>query len=389
MIADSRNFPQGTGSSPSPPRLTRRSALLGATALLGALPLRHALADDPVAGQGVTPDDDVLLLNGNENPYGPAASARAAVLRHMDGVPRYAEAAIERLRLQIAAREAVPPAQVMIGSGSGELLRVVALRAAVAAAGSELVASRPTYEELPEFAALLGLQVRWTPARDHRHDLDAMRRAVTERTRLVYVCNPNNPTGTAVASAALEAFVRSMPASLTVVVDEAYVDFIDAVGVGSVAGLTRAVPNLAVLRTFSKLHGLAGLRVGYAIASPALAQDLARFALVWPNSLGLAAAGASFDDLGFQAGTRTAILADRARVHDAIDRLGLARTDSQGNFVFFDTGMSLQRFQDAMLARGIRVGRRFDAYERWARVTIGRRAEVDRFLAALPGALQA
>jgi histidinol-phosphate aminotransferase len=142
-----------------------------------------------------------------------------------------------------------------------------------------------------------------------------------------------------------------------------------------------------VLRTFSKLHGLAGLRIGYAISPPALAQRLAALSLTWPNSTGLSAAIASFNDHAFLTTTRAALIGDRAKVHAALDRLGLHRADAQGNFVFFDTGGPLQRFQDRMLAEGIRVGRHFDGYDTWARVTIGQHQEVDRFLDALPRAL--
>jgi len=144
---------------------------------------------------------------------------------------------------------------------------------------------------------------------------------------------------------------------------------------------------MVVLRTFSKLHGLAGLRIGYAIAPATLAPRLAALSLTWPNSTGLAAAIASFNDHDFQKTTRAALVGDRAKVHATLDRLGLHRANAQGNFVFFDTGGPLQRFQDRMLAEGLKVGRHFDGYDTWARVTIGLHQEVDRFLQALPRAL--
>jgi histidinol-phosphate aminotransferase len=380
--------PSSPDDPTGPPRLSRRSALLGAAGLLSPLAARLVLADAVPLRQAAAARDAVLLLNGNENPYGPSPAAREAILANLGEVPWYAEGSIETLRAQIAQRELVAPGQVVIGSGSGELLRIAGLLAAASMPGGELVAARPTYEELPEFATLMGLKLRWVAAdASLRHDLGAMRAAVGERTRLVYVCNPNNPTGTVVTREALEAFVRSLPAGVTVVVDEAYVDFVDEPGVASVAPLVQRVPNLVVLRTFSKLHGLAGLRVGYAVTTPALAADLARYSLVWPNTLGLAAASASLGDVAFQTATRKAIVDDRARIHAALDRLGLRHTNAQGNFVFFDTGQPVKTFQDAMRAQGIRVGRRFDVYDTWSRVTIGRREHVDRFLDALPRAL--
>jgi histidinol-phosphate aminotransferase len=215
-----------------------------------------------------------------------------------------------------------------------------------------------------------------------------MRAAISERTSLVYVCNPNNPTGTAVTRDALETFVRSVPATTTVIVDEAYIDFVDGAGIGTITSLAQKVPNLIVLRTFSKIHGLAGLRIGYAVSSAAIAKRFADLSLVWPNTTGVDAALASYGDFDFLKTTREAIVADRTRVHAALERTGRAHTEAQGNFVFFDTGMPVQQFRDRMLAKGIKVGRPFEGYDTWSRVTIGRREEVDLFLAALPDALK-
>ena len=385
MPADPR-IPAVDAAHCTSPRMTRRSALLGAAALLAPMvPSVGVARVRPPA-----PPPGTILLNGNENPYGPSPAARQAIIASADEAPRYAYSSIDTLVAQIAAREGIPIAQVVVGSGSGELLRMAALFASTTMPGSELVACRPTYEELPEFAGRLGLKVQWVaPDAAHRHDLAAMRAAVTERTSLVYVCNPNNPTGTAVTRDALEAFVRSVPATTTVIVDEAYIDFADGAGVGTVAALVQQVPNLIVLRTFSKIHGLAGLRIGYSMSSAAVAKRFADLSLVWPNTTGIDAALASFNDPVFLKTTRDAILADRARVHAKLDGLGLQHTAAQGNFVFFDTGMPVQQFRDRLLAKGIKVGRPFDGYDTWSRTTIGRREEVDLFLAALPGALGA
>jgi histidinol-phosphate aminotransferase len=364
--------------------LTRRAALIGATALLAPL-TPTLLVAAPNTSTGKT---SPIKLDGNENPYGPSPAARAAILASVGEAPRYADTAIETLTNQLAEHAGVAPSQIVLGAGSGELLKIAGLLAVTARSGSEVVASRPTYEELPVFAETLGLKVHWVaPDSDHRHDLAAMRGAITQLTRLVYVCNPNNPTGTAVTRDALEKFIRSVPANCTVVVDEAYMDLVEQPGVATVAALVNDVPNMVVLRTFSKLHGLAGLRIGYAIAPAELAQRLAALSLTWPNSTGLAAAIASFNDHAFLKETRAALIGDRAKVHATLDRLGLHRADAQGNFVFFDTGGPLKRFQDRMLAEGIKVARHFAGYDTWARVTIGLHQEVDRFLQVLPRAL--
>lgn len=362
--------------------LTRRAALFGAATLLAPLPSILVAAPNPSPAKTT-----LIKLDGNENPYGPSPAARQAILASVGEAPRYADETIATLTNQLAAHEGVAPSQIVIGTGSGELLKMAGLLAA-STPGAEVVASRPTYEELPVFAETLGLKVHWVAAdTEHRHDLPAMRAAITPLTRLVYVCNPNNPTGTAVTRDALEKLIRSVPLSCTVVVDEAYMDLVDQAGVATVAALVKDVPNMVVLRTFSKLHGLAGLRIGYAIAPPELAPRLAALSLTWPNSTGLSAAIASFNDHDFQEATRAALTGDRAKVHATLDRMGLARANAQGNFVFFDTGGPLQRFQERMLADGIKVGRHFVGYDTWARVTIGLHQEVDRFLHALPRAL--
>jgi histidinol-phosphate aminotransferase len=370
----------------TPPRLTRRHALIGAAALIAPLTPRILVA----ASNSSAGNSGVIKLDGNENPYGPSPAAREAILASVGAAPRYADETITTLTQQLAAHEGVGDSQIVIGTGSGELLKMSGLLAMMAGAGGELVASRPTYEELPTFAEKLGLKLRWiAPDAEHRHDLPAMRAAVTEETRLVYVCNPNNPTGTAVTRDAIERFVRSVPPNCLVVVDEAYIDFVDQPGVATVAGLVKDVPNMIVLRTFSKLHGLAGLRIGYAIAPAPLAPRLASLSLTWPNSTGLAAAIASYNDHAFQTRTRSALVGDRERIQATFDRMGLRRTRAQGNFVFFDTGGPLKRFQDRMLADGIKVGRHFNGYDTWARVTVGVHREVERFLAVLPRALGA
>ena len=381
MSADPVLFSEAS-QPPMLPLLTRRHTLLGAAALASTLPPQRALARAQEAGP--------IRLDGNENPYGPSPAARQAILQSAGSAPRYGDDSVAQLARLLAAREQVAEDQILVGAGSGELLKMVALMTATATPGSELVASRPTYEELPEFAQRLGLKMRWVaPDAALRHDLVAMRAAVTDATRLVYVCNPNNPTGTAVTRVALEAFIRSVPAGCLVLVDEAYIDLVDQAGVSSVAPLVKDIPNLVVLRTFSKIHGLAGLRIGYGIAPPALAHRLADLALTLPNSTGLAAAIASLSDHAFLKASRTALVGDRNRVHAALDRLGLKRADAQGNFVFFDTSAPLERFQARMLAGGIKVGRRFDGFDTWARVTMGLHREVDRFLAVLPTALRA
>jgi len=372
------------------PRLSRRTALLGAAALLAPLAPRFAGAA-PAAAAAVPatrPAAGPIRLDSNENPYGPSPAARRAILASAVEAPRYADDAVQELIAALAEYQHLDRTQIVVGSGSAELLNMAAMLAAEAGPGGELVAAEPTFEQLPTFAANVGVQTKWVPLdAGHAHDLAAMHAAITPRTRLVYVCNPNNPTATAVRRDALEAFIRSVPAPTLVLVDEAYIDLADGDGIGSVIALTKDCPNLIVLRTFSKIHGLAGLRVGYGMAQPALAARLRNIQLAFPNVAGLRAAIASLGDHLFITETRRALITDRLRVESTLDRLGCTHTRSQGNFVFFNVSMPVTAFRQAMLDRGVKVGRPFVRYDQWARVTIGTHTEVDRFLELLPAAL--
>jgi len=375
------------------PRLTRRGALFGAAALLAPLvPRIGSTASAPAPTPAKVPDlsTGLIRLDSNENPYGPSPAARRAILASVENAPRYADQAIVDLTKALAARDGFDPAQVVVSSGSGELLNVVGLLAAEGEPGGDLIASHPTFEDLPRFAAKMGVVTRWVPPDvDHRHDLGAMLAAIGPKTRLVYVCNPNNPTGTALLHAELASFIRAVPHHVLVLVDEAYMDLADADGVASVVPMVRECPNLVVLRTFSKIHGLAGLRIGYSVAGAELSARIANKLVAFPNSTGMQAALASLGDHEFIVATRTALLSDRRRVEAALDALGRPHAKSQGNFVFFDTGMPHKAFFERMLSQQIKIGRHFDHYDTWARITIGTRPEVDRLLAALPGALRA
>jgi histidinol-phosphate aminotransferase len=359
--------------------LSRRD-LLTASALLLAGPgaaVRAAESAPAAAGSGP------IILCWNENPYGPSPAARAAARGAIGLSCRYPDDELEPLVQTLAAREAVSTEQIVTGTGSGELLR--ALGMLYARDGGEIVAAQPTYAELTGYAEGCGASLSFVPVdRELRHDLAAMHAAVSARTRAVYLCNPNNPTGTALAAADIRAFVAALPPGVTTIVDEAYLDFVTGPGIASVADLTRGERRVVVLRTFSKIHGMAGIRFGYAIASPAVAKDLAAARMTTPNVFAVRAARASLADRAFLADCRRRILASRVRITSSLARLKLRYAEPQGNFVFFDTGMPLKRFTELMRARNILVGRRFAPYDNWCRITIGTETEVDAFLAALP-----
>jgi len=358
-----------------------RRDLLTASALVLARP-GAAISAANTASTLPASDPRALVLCWNENPYGPGPAARAMLGSTIAQSCRYPDSDIQQLVAALAEHEGTGPESIVTGTGSGELL--CALGLLHGRDGGEIIAAQPTYEELANYARRSGAALKFVPLDQRfRHDLAAMRAAVSERTRAIYICNPNNPTGTAIGATAIRAFVESLPEHVTTIVDEAYMGFAVGTDLRSVADLIGTGRRLVVLRTFSKIHGMAGVRCGYAIARPDIATDIANARMTTPSILALRAARASLADRAFLTDCRRRILASRARITTELVRLGLKYAEPQGNFVFFDTGMPLERFAAQMRARNILVGRRFAPYESWCRITIGTEPEVEVFLKEL------
>ena len=364
--------------------LSRRN-LLTASALLLARPsltLSAQPATAAPAGPQAVPSAQPIVLCWNENPYGPSPAARAVLSHTIPISCRYPNEEIDQLIAAIAEHEHTSADHIVVGTGSGELLR--ALGFLHGRNGGEIIVAYPTYAELTDYAKYSGATLKFVPVdKQHKHDLAAMRAAVSERTRAVYICNPNNPTGTALHAEAIEAFVNTLPDGVTTIVDEAYMDFTDEDGVQTVASLVAKGKRVVVLRTFSKIHGMAGIRIGYGIARPDIINDIGAATMTTPSMFAVLAARASLSDRAFLADTRRRIIASRRRITKELTGLGLAYAQPQGNFVFFDTGKPLTRFTELMKARNILVGRHFPPYDNWCRITIGTEPEVTAFLGAL------
>jgi histidinol-phosphate aminotransferase len=362
--------------------MSRRGLLTASAALLASPRLVFPAPAANAAPAGALAAGKPIVLCWNENPYGPSPAARAVISGAIPVSCRYPEEETNQLVAALARKEGVGADHLVVGTGSGELL--CALGLIHGRNGGEIVAAEPTYLELTTYAKNAGAQLKFVPVdKQLNHDLAAMRGAVSERTRAVYVCNPNNPTGTAISADSIRSFVQSLPEQVTTIVDEAYMDFADAPGVASVSDLVGSGRRVVVLRTFSKIHGMAGVRCGYAITRPDAAAELAAARMASPNIFAMRAARASLGDVQFLADTRRRILASRARIMGELGRLGLPFGKPQTNFVFFDTGAPLARFQEFMEARNILVGRLFPPYDSWCRITIGTESEVEEFLRGL------
>jgi histidinol-phosphate aminotransferase len=361
--------------------LSRRD-LLTASAIMLMRPISSisAPAGAPLTAAPLAGGNGPILLCWNENPYGPSPAARAAIAQSIADSCRYPDDENPRLVNLLAEKEGLGPDHIVTGTGSGELLRALGILAA--REHGEIVAAEPTYTELTEYAQLTGATLNWVPVdKQLRHDLSAMHAAVSAETRIVYICNPNNPTGTMVDSTAIAAFVAALPDHVTTVIDEAYLEFGE--GTASSASLVKGQKRVVVLRTFSKLHGMAGVRCGYGIARPEVIEEISAARMTTPNIFAVRGAIASLGDKNFLADCRRRIVASRTRLTAELARLHFPYAEPHGNFVFFDTGVPIKQFTEFMLHRNIAVGRRFPPFENWCRITIGTEPQMEAFIAGV------
>jgi histidinol-phosphate aminotransferase len=325
----------------------------------------------------------VVKLGSNENPLGPSPLALAALEAALADVNRYPGLEAEALRVAIGERWGIQPAQVVIGNGSCDV--IVTACAVAASAGGEVVIPRHGFQMYEIVARWAGADCVFTELQDYALDLDAIAAAVSARTRVVFVTNPNNPTGLAIERSDLDAFLDRLPASVLVVLDEAYGEYADpperCEGVAYVA----AGRNVLVTRTFSKLYGLAGLRVGYGIGPPALVRAIeARQPPFHTGRQALAAAAGALADDGFYRRSRELNAQGRRFLTEALGALGLRVLPSQANHVLVVGLMDTDRIDRELQERGVIV-RLTDAsfgLPGCIRVTIGTPDENEVFLAA-------
>lgn len=331
---------------------------------------------------------DAVKLASNENPFGPSPQAIAAARDVLEDLARYPEGSGWLLAGRLAELHGVSRDQVILGNGSNDVLDIIA-RVFLTPA-HEAVFSQYAFAVYPIAVQAAGAKARIAPAHDGSrgpafgHDLDAMFKLVGPETRLVFIANPNNPTGTWLESEALEAFVSGLPVHVMVVVDEAYFEYVDKPGYPDTSSWLQRFPNLIVTRTFSKAYGLAGLRVGYALSHPDVADLLNRVRHPFNvNSVAQAAALAALDD---EAHLQLSVRRNREGMEQLVagfQKLGLPFIESAGNFVAVETGKGGEHYE-ALLQRGMIV-RPVANYglPGHLRVTVGRADENARFLAAL------
>lgn len=338
--------------------------------------------------------ESAIKLASNESPYPPLPQVEEVVRAAIGGLARYPDGAGRALRRALAERHGVGPEQVVLGNGSCELILLAG--EALLDPGATVVRGDPSFALYPHLAAVAAAGDVPVPlAGDGGHDLDAMLGHIDERTRLVIVCNPNNPTGVYRSPDEIERFLDQVPHDLAVLVDEAYFDFVDRPDAGRTMSLARERGNLFVIRTFSKAHGLCGLRVGYGVGGAGWVEALDKVRQPFnTNALAQAAALESLRHPAELSRRVAETVAERARVEQGLRDLGVPFTPSRGNFILLaaDSGAhpDASRVHEELLRRGVivRDGAALGCPGR-LRVTIGTSDENTAFLAALAGVREA
>jgi histidinol-phosphate aminotransferase len=367
-------------------QLSRRAWFKSAMVVGATMPLGLSMVQELMAAPMSKAELEFISLNGklirlgsNENPYGPSPKAREAIQRSIAEGNRYPFEASDEIRQMIAVKEGVSPDHILLTAGSGEVLALAGT--GVGLEGGAVLSAWPTFTMLMNFAEKH--KARWDRVsldQNMAHDLEAMASAVKPDTKMVFVVNPNNPTGTIVDNTKLRNFCIEMAKKAVVFSDEAYLEFLEPAQQSSMVDLVRQGHNVIVSRTFSKIYGLAGLRIGYAVAKPELIQKLSKYQMgTIINQAVLAAAKASFGDEEFMTYTRKMNAEARTYFTDYLDRKKWFYGKSYTNVVLFPAPKGGKYILDETTKRGYQI-RVWDYQDKeWCRVSIGTLEEMKSF----------
>lgn len=379
-----------------------RRAFIGGSAILAgaiasnlptamAVPAKASSNDhSPNPAPAYGPAPGVAKLNANENPYGPSPAALKAMHEASANGAYYVNDSVSMLIDMIAERHGVKPEQISLSSGSSGVLTYLA----VAKARTGKILGPDLFWDTTSRAAIRqgGEMKRIAKTSDLSIDLDALLAAITPDVSMVQICNPNNPTGMVVDSEALKAFIIKASKKCTVLVDEAYNEITDAPDKNSMVPLVKAGHDVLVARTFSKIYGLAGMRVGYMIASEENSELVRTYGLgnYAMNQAGVAAAVASYNDFDFLNSSRQKIIEARGIIMEAVSKNGLKAAPSETSFVFVDLGnLDAEAFRAEMAKHNVLIRGIYQDYTHWSRVSCGLIDDVKQYAAAMPKALEA
>jgi histidinol-phosphate aminotransferase len=356
--------------------LSRTGCTLGSAAMAGYMGTGLSFCS-PENQASTSP----IRMMYNENPYGPSETAKKAMLEAFKEANLYTFSsgdAVVSLKEILASQVGLTPDHILISSGSTEILRVSGLITALE--GGEVISPHPTYLTLLRYAESMGVPIHRIPLDDSfGFDLEAMKSEMSDKVKLIYLCNPNNPTGTITPYEKLRPFCEEMSQNALVFVDEAYHEYISDPQYRSMIELVREGHNVLVSRTSSKIHGMAGLRIGFGVANPPLIKLLRARITGTNNIIGLRAAAASYSDEAHQIFCRLKNNEAKEIVYKFFQEIGRRYVPSQTNFVFFHTGQAIDKFQTAMEELGIIVGRPFPPYLDWCRLSMAKPEDMEIF----------
>jgi len=323
--------------------------------------------------------DSIIRLSSNENPYGPSKRVQERIKNSFVHGCRYPYAYSDELAEQLAKKHGVSPESIIVTGGSTEGLKITGLT--FASKGGEIISGQPTFLAMMNYAKQWGATINWVPVgEDKGYDLDEIEKRITSKTKLIFLCNPNNPTGTLVPAKRLVDFCDVASKKTIVFSDEAYYDFIETPNYPSLVDAVKRGDNVIVSKTFSKVYGMAGLRVGYLIAKPDLAAQIRKNIVAMSNVLAIEAAKEALQDDSFYQFSLEKNREAKARIYKLLDHLNLDYVTSHTNFIFFHSKKDIRELGPAMLKKGVRIGRPFPPFYDWCRVSSGTLEEVDIFI---------
>lgn len=325
---------------------------------------------------------EVIKLASNENPYGASPSAKAAIIAELDNLYLYPDGSAVELTTALASRLGVNNDHIIFGCGSDELIALIAR--AFFQPGDETIMADQTFSVYKSNADIEGAVTIEVPLANGTHDLNAMLAHVTDRTKVIWICNPNNPTGTIVSEDALVTFLDAVPSDVMVVLDEAYCEYVTDLSYSDGVQLLDRYSNLVVLRTFSKIYGLAALRIGYGIASPQIISLINKVREPFNTSrVAQAAALAALKDQEYVQECRRLNSAGIVQLQGEFKRLGLESFPAHGNFIMVNVRKSGKDVFEALMRKGIIVRAGHSRYPTYIRVTVGSAEQNTAFISAL------
>lgn len=332
---------------------------------------------------GKTLQDGTVRLSSNENAMGLSPAARQAVIDALPLANRYPGTHRRQLVERLAEFAGVQPENIVLSCGSTEILQVTAQ--AFRGPNKPLVLAEPTFEDIGNYQVTESYDVVAIPLTgNHEHDIGRMREAASHRPSVVYFCNPNNPTGTLTSSAAIDEWIAEARETTTFIMDEAYYEYAEDPGYWSATKWIQDKPNVVVIRTFSKIFAMAGMRLGYSVSHPETAALLQEFVVRNnPNELATVAGLASLNDRGLVERSLALNKEAKAIVHQTLDELGLEYLPTEANFLMHRINGDLTEYQERMRDAGLLVGRHFPPMLQWNRLSFGLPDEMDRWASAL------